>query len=81
MHATRHVMCPLVLVTWKVMGAKHEKVGGKKNLKGNGQREGKKMHHCSCTDCINNYGHVYLGEECTTLQFSSFTLVYENLYL
>ncbi len=42
MHATRHVMCPLVLVTWKVMGVKHEKVGEKKKFKGNGQTEGKK---------------------------------------
>jgi hypothetical protein len=39
MHATRHVICPLVLVIWKVMGAKHEKVGKKK---GNGQTEGEK---------------------------------------
>ncbi len=36
MHATGHVMCPLVLVTWKVKGAKHDKVGRKK--KGNGQK-------------------------------------------
>jgi hypothetical protein len=35
-------MCPLVLVTWKVMGVKHEKVGEKKKFKGNGQTEGKK---------------------------------------
>ncbi len=39
MHATRHVICPLVLVIWKVMGAKNEKVGQKK---GNGQTEGGK---------------------------------------
>jgi len=44
MHATRHVICPLVLVIWKVMGAKHEKVGKKKKKKkkGNGQTEGGK---------------------------------------
>jgi hypothetical protein len=30
MHATGHVMCPLVLVTWKVMSAQHEKVRKKK---------------------------------------------------
>jgi len=67
MHATGHVMCPLVLVTWKVKGAKHDKVGRKKKAMGKKMTEGKKMHHYSCT----------------TLQFSSFTLglVYENLYL
>jgi len=25
-HATQHVICPLVLTTWEVMGAKHDKV-------------------------------------------------------
>jgi hypothetical protein len=41
-HATRHVMCPLVLVTWKVMGAKHEKVGKRNFKKGQWAERGEK---------------------------------------
>jgi hypothetical protein len=47
MHATRHVICPLVFVTWKVMGEKHEKVGKKKTKRAMGRLRGK-----NCTTAL-----------------------------
>jgi hypothetical protein len=48
-------MGPFVLITWEVMGVKHEKVEKKQ---GKGQTKGKKLQQYSFTDCINYNGHT-----------------------
>jgi hypothetical protein len=62
-HAIWHVTCPLALITWEVMGAKHDKV---KKTQGLGQT---RLRETNSSSTLVLLGNVMLGIQ---LSFSSY---------